>query len=169
MIKRVRPGFFNEKGVVLATRFPVCPEVGDGASVAGSQTNRSGHVTSRSGMVSAVRLLITRCGWCSAHNRAPTQQFRDAPNIHRLGERAEMMKTLCHPCLSVSIRGSTAGYRIPARKKVRASSPRLLQKFGGQEKGPAVKRTRELREDEIPRSYLNFPSCFMVSSRQYLM
>ena len=43
------------------------------------------------------------------HGRTQMNTDQTEENMLRLGERPEAMKTLCHPCLSVSIRGSTAG------------------------------------------------------------
>ena len=73
-----------------------------------SQTSRSGHVPfgvprlrgpvravrpnrlkaelqTRSWNVSAGRLLVTRCGWCCAHSRAPTKHF-GRPDFHSSGK-----------------------------------------------------------------------------------
>ena len=54
------------------------------------QTSRSRRVPSRSGNISAALVLATRCGWCSAHRRAPTHHF--GPH----GRLGPANKAACH-------------------------------------------------------------------------
>ena len=72
LMNREAPGGGGRAAGSLPKRLGACPA---DRSAAVSQTNRSGHATSRSGDVSAGLLPVTRRGWCSAHGRAPIINF----------------------------------------------------------------------------------------------